>query len=416
MKKNTFCFTVLSSIFLSGLFTQVCALPRFTLITGESCVSCHVNPTGGALRNFYGTQKISREELPMWTNDQFKFSTQLTPNITIGADARAQFLASDSLYNYTTNKPGSGGGALQPMQASLYVNANLTDNIGLYMKEDFVTQPGSFEFWGIARVLPNGGYIKAGTFQPAIGLHVDDHSSFTRSGDYTQNGQYWGFGLYPNSVSTGVEIGEYVSDFFICASITNGEFPNGALAQTAAFPNFTPNKTLTGRIEYTKLLTDDFAMFLGASGLANTSPTVAGNFISNPTRIYGGFAGIRVSIVTITADYEMGKNLVTGTSIIDSTTANALMAELAVKATQGLYGIVKYDSFAPDISNTTANKVSRWTIGAEWYPVNFVEIIPQVRFMKSTTTTEVTSSSNVSTTIFDSSTLSEFLIQIHFWL
>ena len=31
------------------------ALPRFALEQGASCVSCHVNPTGGGMRNDYGS-------------------------------------------------------------------------------------------------------------------------------------------------------------------------------------------------------------------------------------------------------------------------------------------------------------------------------------------------------------------------
>ena len=336
------------------------ALPRFSLMTGQPCMACHINPTGGAMRNSYGTNMVSRDDLPMWKNDSFDISTQFTRNISFGADTRAQVLSANSLYDYSATPPGPGAGgtAFQPMQASICLNVDLTDKISAYVKNDFITN-GGFEFWGIARILPNNGYIKAGAFQPAIGLRVDDHTSFTRDGDYTQDGKYWGFGIYPNSKDVGLEVGEYFDNFFISASVTNGEFPYGNVGAVTAAPNFTPSKVVTGRLEYENLITDDIGIMLGASG-----------FVNDSMNIYGGFGGIRVGFVTITADYEIGKNLVGG-GMVDTTTANALMTELSVKIIQGLYGTLKYDSFAPDQANTSANNIARWTIGAEWYSGKF---------------------------------------------
>ena len=139
---------------------------------------------------------------------------------------------------------------------------------------------------------------------------------------------------------------------------------------------------------------------LGVSGLADDS-----------MKIYGAFGGIRIGIATITADYEVGKNLpnVLYPNQVDTTTANALMTELAVKITQGIHGIFKYDTFAPDRSNTSANAVTRWTIGAEWYPVNFVEVIPQYRILNETSTAAGATTSTANS-------FNEFLIQLHLWI
>jgi hypothetical protein len=206
-------------------------------------------------------------------------------------------------------------------------------------------------------------------------------------------------GIYPHSKSTGIEVGEYVSKFFIAASLTNGEFPEENVGQSSAVPNFTQNKTIAGRIEYTNLFSDDFALFLGGSGLANTA--------SAPTTLFDGFYGIRYDMFTLTGDYMMGKN--TYLSSIDTARSIALMYELAVKVTDGLYGIAKYDMYQPD-KNDQNNKIIRWTIGAEWYPVNFVEVIPQVRLLSSTA-----SQNNGSTIVVNKSPMKELLVQTHFW-
>ena len=138
------------------------------------------------MRNYYGVMKFSREELPWKINDPTKFSTQLTSNISIGADFRGQALLVDSLYSFSAGHAVPGNLGLQAMQASLYVNVQLAEKLSVYLKNDFVTKD-SYEYWGLATVLPNSGYVKFGAFQPAIGLRVDDHTSFTRYGDYTQD-------------------------------------------------------------------------------------------------------------------------------------------------------------------------------------------------------------------------------------
>ena len=46
-------------IFLNSLFS----LPRFSLEESASCMSCHINPTGGAMRNDYGSNVYTLDEL-----------------------------------------------------------------------------------------------------------------------------------------------------------------------------------------------------------------------------------------------------------------------------------------------------------------------------------------------------------------
>ncbi|HET7153452.1 MAG TPA: hypothetical protein VFJ29_06770, partial [Candidatus Kapabacteria bacterium] len=133
-----------------------------------------------------------------------------------------------------------------------------------------------------------------------------------------------------------------------------------------------------------------------------------------PTSIYDGFYGIRYSIATLTGDYEMGKSTY-GSGGIDPATAVAMMYELAVKVTDGLYGIAKYDMYNPD-NSTTNNSINRITIGAEWYPVNFVEIIPQVRFMNSTVSQAPLPVVSGAPLVVTKSPMKEFILQTHFWL
>src|ERR1035437_84971 len=114
------------------------------------------------MRNIYGISKFSRTSLPWQTDDAMNFSTQLTPNISIGADFRGQMLAPESLYVAKSGAipahVGPGGLAFQSMQASLYFNFQMGEKVSFYLKNDFVTKD-SYEYWALLRILPNGGYV-----------------------------------------------------------------------------------------------------------------------------------------------------------------------------------------------------------------------------------------------------------------
>lgn len=65
--------------------------PKFAAYTGEKCVSCHVNPTGGGMRNQYGI-KYSKDKLFFKflskQNKTTDINTQITKGISMGADMR----------------------------------------------------------------------------------------------------------------------------------------------------------------------------------------------------------------------------------------------------------------------------------------------------------------------------------------
>ena len=68
-------------------------LPRFSVINGASCVVCHVNPTGSAMRNSHGNDVVALEELPLkrWMNKgDDDWDGYVTNQIQIGGDLRFQ--------------------------------------------------------------------------------------------------------------------------------------------------------------------------------------------------------------------------------------------------------------------------------------------------------------------------------------
>ena len=52
------------------LLQIVFALPTYSIEEVTNCMSCHVNPTGGGMRNDYGSNVYALDELPLerWIN------------------------------------------------------------------------------------------------------------------------------------------------------------------------------------------------------------------------------------------------------------------------------------------------------------------------------------------------------------
>ena len=165
---------------LSGLTTLVVllatmaslpalAVPRYTAQYGQDCKLCHVNPTGGGLRDLYASQFIVPEELAArgWREDEAVVaSPELVPGVTMGLDLRSLMQQLEG-----------GTGTNLAMQGDFYVAAELGFGMLAYFEQGI---NGSGEIFGAMRGLPLDGYFKAGRFQPDYGWRFADHQMFNR--------------------------------------------------------------------------------------------------------------------------------------------------------------------------------------------------------------------------------------------
>lgn len=330
------------------------SLPRFAVRLNDKCIDCHVNPTGGIIRNengwYYGKLPMSmispREK-------EFTLSPKLTDNIVFGLDMRGQFL-----YSQERSKTD-----FQDMTGALYSNVKLSEKIDVVTRYDFVQ--GIWEAYGVARILPFNGYVKGGKFQPNFGLRIDDHTAYTKGGDFAllRDGGVRGLMYDPFYLETGLELGFYFNEFaFLTASV----------GKPSTKFTFEADPTYTARLEVTPLKGRFGLMFGGSySNTKQRTPEFPPTY--NNTDLYGGFLGIGYDRISLLAEYDIADNY-----LAKDMSSTALMVKAAFLIQVGLEAIVRYDMFDPD-SDIEEDEFSHLIVGLEFFPYSFVEIRPQYR-------------------------------------
>jgi hypothetical protein len=157
------------------------ALPRFAALTGAKCQSCHVNPSGGGMRQPFGVQ-YGRETLPVptWSEELGldDFSTRLTEFVSIGADFRTLYFIQQNPDTGTPPQAVKATNAFWQMQGNVYMNFRLAKKVNIYVDKELYS---GFEIFGLLNVLPGNGHIKVGKFVPNFGLKLDDHRAYVKT-------------------------------------------------------------------------------------------------------------------------------------------------------------------------------------------------------------------------------------------
>lgn len=352
------------------------ALPRFALRMGARCIDCHIDPTGGGMRN-KGGWHYSYKVLPLVAAHEktFPMDDHIAPNIRVGLDYRTQYVYSQQF----------GKTTFQKMEGTIYTDVGLTDKINVYAQYDFVN--ADWEGFAIAHILPNDSYIKAGNFQPDFGLRIDDHTAYTRGGDLGylfQTNKRRGLIFDPRFNITGVELGYNVDDVGLITASVGNPVPLDF--------NVDPEYTLSA--QFNPVVANKVALMLGASFTTLKGPLIYTPLPSeHKITLYGGYAGMGFGNFTCKGEYDIAKDY---ESV--GTNANALMLEADYRLIKGLTAVVRYDRFDPNV-NVSNDQVSRLVTGVEFFPYSFVEIRPQYRFQWETPAVKNDS----------------FLIQFHFF-
>lgn len=332
-------FTAILLFLLAGFAEPLIAIPKFASRLNVSCKSCHVNPTGGGLRNAFGVS-YGQDDLPIPTwRDQFaleEFSTQLSDIVSIGANFRM-------LYFSQQTGPSTSRSSFFQMQADLYLSARLAKKTFLYLNRGIGNR---FEAFGVAGVLPLDGYVKAGWFVPNFGLRTDDHNIFTR--DKT----LFAFG---GGQDAGVEVGLSPGPFEFTAGVTNGATSDrddntfrAIMARGEARFKFGTINLRGGGSYYNNPRSTGVLTLLSAHGAVSLKENL-----------------------TLLAEYVQRRTLANNVK----TFANIFSVEADYLLMQGLDLKLGYEHYDPDTRFTTGTE-SRIVLGFEFYPISGIEFRP----------------------------------------
>ncbi|MBX2990890.1 MAG: hypothetical protein KIT19_05520 [Phycisphaeraceae bacterium] len=327
------------------------SLPRFASRTGAKCQSCHVNPSGGGMRQAFGLQ-YGREALPVptWSEELGldDFSTKLSEFVSIGADVRTLFYAQQIPDSATGGSVTNN--AFFQMQGDVYMNFRLARKVSIYIDKGIYS---GFEIFGLLSILPANGHIKIGKFVPNYGTKVDDHRTFIRdqTGFSPERGR---------SELTGGEVGISPGPVSITAGVYNAADGFGGGGSS--------NKAFLGRAEGIFKLSED--LFLGLGGNVFSREGSSGS----QTTLFGGIGSLSYGDLTISGEVDWIRNKVAGTT----TTGLVSYVEAGYVVTTGVDLKFIYEFYDPNI-DVKAGAVSRYSFGFEFFPVSGVEVRPVYR-------------------------------------
>ncbi len=185
------------------------AEPYIALRAGLQCAACHVNQTGGGMRNSFGVD-YGLLRLPARPLDveglEAAARGELASFLRVGADLRAGALGRFAVSGDATT--------FETREGNVYLDLRLIrDRLRLYADERIA--PGgaaSREFVALLENLPGRLYLKAGRFFPPFGWRLLDDDAFIRSDT--------GFSF--SSPDDGLEVGWQPGRFASSLAVTNG--------------------------------------------------------------------------------------------------------------------------------------------------------------------------------------------------
>jgi hypothetical protein len=364
-----FSIVVLCMMITAG---DIYAYPKFAALYGSKCSECHINPTGGGIRNPFGV-KIAKENL-YWkvfekaNKTASDFDPVINKTFQLGSDFRMIFIndqISEGVPDFNT---------FFQMQGDFWVHAkiskylSLTTDIGLYLPNTFGPNPlpTKYEIYGMISNLPAGLYLKVGRFIPNFGLKIPEHRAYNRQ----LNGFYT-----PYAADAGFELGISPSLFNLTVGFSNGSSPdkNGTVNNTFDFDS-QKQVVVSGDFRWSNKK-ETLAFGLGGSFLSNPFKYDAANNINALRQIAAGYLmlglGKRVSILG-EFDYNRLDLKDADNTRADFTT---IFGEMDVRIFQGVEAKFQFENYNPQLGVPDAPlQRRRYSFGFNFFPITGLEI------------------------------------------
>ncbi len=352
---------LLSFLFLIALWpAQAFGLPQFPLRFGSEiydahghlhgaqtmdCRACHINPTGGGMRNAHGRQfALEKLSIPRGDpkhrghgGDEKQAKTESSP-LSFGADFRFAYLHAQE------QSTSAYKNSFFPMQGDLYVAFTPTPQMTLYYQDGF---QGNKELFALTQ--GDTTHFKFGKFLPPYGLKLDDHTSFIReklgfANNLGQDAEY------------GMEAGLGEDRWFGNAALFNG---NGS----AADDNSAKGVSATGGLKLP-------ALWLAVSYYHNKKGTPA----PETRDLAGAYTATRLWRLSLLGEWDEISVKKTGTE----QKGDAAYAEVNTSLYPGVIAKIKYDRYDPN-QTVAGDTLQRVAWGFYLYPFPTTEILVQYR-------------------------------------
>ena len=310
------------------------AEPYLAVQQGYKCSACHVNATGGGLRNDFGVvfaQNVMPatrlpDSVPVWTG-------KVGEILRLGGDVRASWTR--------TEVPHSE--ALQQFdldQLRVYADvAVIRDRLDLYVDEGLA--PGNArELEAYVRYgdPARGWYVKGGQFYLPFGWRLQDQTAFVRAVS----------GISMTTPDKGIELGFERGNWSAQLDLSNGVVNAGAGS----------GHQYTGQVAW---VTSRYRL----GGALSVTQSDAGN-----RRVGGLFAGLRTGPVAWLGEVDVVRD--EGYPEGARTLAAALgEADWRIRQGHNLKFTAEY--FDPD-RRVAEDQETRWSLLYEWTPLPFVQL------------------------------------------
>jgi hypothetical protein len=306
--------------------------PYLAIRTGLKCSACHVNRTGGGMRNDFGSA-YGGTNLPR-SNAGFQFQNRaLNDWLRVGSDFR--------LTGALTVPDATPRTSLDINRGNVYVEAKLLDQkLTLYF--DQTLAPGnaaSREFFALVDWLPVSGYAKVGKFFLPSGLRLLDDQEFVRSET--------GFSML--APDQGVELGFEPGPFSVVASLTNGS--SGSAEND-------DGKQVTGSAAWVSR-----RVRIGASASRNSRS-------GQNTDVLGGFGGLSVGPFSFLGEVDFVRGASSEGADVDQL---VVFGEGDVLLTQGVNAKVSYGYHDRNVDRADDER-TRARFGLEVFPIPYFQL------------------------------------------
>jgi hypothetical protein len=365
------CFLIVSPFY----FRDAESYPKFAAYTGEKCIACHINPTGGAIRHMGGI-KYSKDELYMKMfkklNKDTLFNPQLTKGIQIGADMRTLFL-DDQIAQGQPNQ-----NSFFQMQADLYVNARINKFLNLVIAPSlqYNVFPPVYEVYGMVSNLPAGLYIRAGKFKPNFGIKIPEHRAYERIANLNT----------PYNSDPGLEAGISPGPFTLTAGFFNGVNTNGSLVNTLPGDlDSDPGKEAVASGDFRWATKDSkFTFGLGASFLSNPYKYSVANNINAVRQIVAGFISVGLfERVAILGEFDYNR-LDIRDSVSTREDLRTIFGEVDIRVIQGVEAKFQVENYNPELgTKDPPEERFRYSFGVGIFPLTGLELETIFRLVQS---------------------------------